>query len=39
MAFAETLISVTSLTNDAAEGIAAFNERRPPKWKQKVNDG
>ena len=38
MAFAETLISVTSLTSDAAEGIAAFNERRPPKWKQKVND-
>jgi len=33
LAFAETLISVTSLTKDAAEGIAAFNERRPPKWK------
>jgi enoyl-CoA hydratase/carnithine racemase len=30
LAFAETLISVTSLTKDAAEGIAAFNERRPP---------
>jgi enoyl-CoA hydratase/carnithine racemase len=32
MAFAEQLISVTSLTGDAAEGIAAFNERRKPRW-------
>jgi 1,4-dihydroxy-2-naphthoyl-CoA synthase len=34
MAFAEQLISVTSLTGDAAEGIAAFNERRKPRWAQ-----
>src|ERR1017187_12310 len=34
LAFAETSISVTSMTSDAAEGIAAFNERRPPKWKR-----
>jgi enoyl-CoA hydratase/carnithine racemase len=32
LAFAETLISVTSLTGDATEGLAAFNERRKPKW-------
>jgi enoyl-CoA hydratase/carnithine racemase len=34
MAFAEQLIAVTSLTGDAAEGIAAFNERRKPRWAQ-----
>jgi enoyl-CoA hydratase/carnithine racemase len=33
IAFAETLIAVTAATADAAEGIAAFNERRPPRWK------
>jgi enoyl-CoA hydratase/carnithine racemase len=34
LAFAETLITVTALTGDASEGITAFNERRPPRWKQ-----
>lgn len=34
LAFAETLISVTALTGDAIEGLAAFNERRPPSWKR-----
>jgi enoyl-CoA hydratase/carnithine racemase len=32
LAFAEQAIAVTSLTGDAAEGIAAFNERRKPRW-------
>ena len=32
MAFAETLISVSALTRDATEGIAAFNEHRKPRW-------
>jgi len=34
MAFAEQLIAVTSLTSDAAEGLAAFNEKRAPAWKE-----
>ena len=38
LAFAETLISVTSLTNDATEGLAAFNERRKPRWQQENSD-
>jgi enoyl-CoA hydratase/carnithine racemase len=38
LAFAETLISVTALTGDASEGIAAFNERRPPSWKQETGN-
>ena len=33
LAFAEQLIAVTSLTGDATEGLAAFNERRKPRWK------
>jgi enoyl-CoA hydratase/carnithine racemase len=32
LAFAETLISVTALTTDAAEGLAAFTEKRKPNW-------
>jgi enoyl-CoA hydratase/carnithine racemase len=32
LAFAETLIAVTSRTADAEEGLAAFTERRKPKW-------
>lgn len=32
LAFAETQITVSSRTSDAAEGIAAFNEKRRPAW-------
>ncbi len=38
LAFAETLISVTSLTDDAREGLAAFNEHRPPRWKNEPDE-
>ncbi len=34
LAFAEQLIAVTALTGDAAEGLAAFNEKRPPAWQE-----
>ena len=32
LTFAETQIAVASNTADAREGLAAFNERRPPNW-------
>jgi enoyl-CoA hydratase/carnithine racemase len=32
LAFAETQIAVASNTSDAREGLAAFNEKRPPAW-------
>jgi methylglutaconyl-CoA hydratase len=32
IAFAESLTGPTSLTRDAAEGVAAFLERRAPSW-------
>jgi enoyl-CoA hydratase/carnithine racemase len=32
LAFAEAQIAITSLTEDAREGLAAFNEKRKPRW-------
>jgi methylglutaconyl-CoA hydratase len=32
LAFAETQISLASRTDDAKEGLAAFNENRKPRW-------
>ena len=38
LAFAETSISVASMTTDATEGLEAFNERRKPRWQQEASD-
>jgi enoyl-CoA hydratase/carnithine racemase len=38
LAFAETQIAVTTLTRDATEGMAAFNERRKPSWIEDSGD-
>jgi len=32
IAFGEAQLSVLSATEDAREGLAAFNEKRPPQW-------
>ena len=32
IAFAEAQIAITSRTDDAREGLAAFNEKRKPRW-------
>jgi enoyl-CoA hydratase/carnithine racemase len=32
LAFAETQITLASRTDDAREGLAAFNEKRKPRW-------
>ena len=31
--FGETMRKVASATEDAAEGVLAFREHRPPEWK------
>ena len=38
LSFAETQIAVASSTADAREGLAAFNERRPPRWVKALGD-
>jgi enoyl-CoA hydratase/carnithine racemase len=38
LAFAETQITTMTLTRDATEGLAAFNEKRKPRWAQESND-
>lgn len=35
VAFTETAISAMIQTEDAREGLAAFNEKRPPQWKNR----
>lgn len=32
LSYAETQIAVTAATGDAQEGLAAFNDKRPPRW-------
>jgi len=32
LAFAEGQIALVARTDDAAEGLAAFNEKRKPRW-------
>jgi 1,4-dihydroxy-2-naphthoyl-CoA synthase len=32
LAFGEAQIGLAALTEDAREGMAAFNEKRPPRW-------
>lgn len=35
LAYLQPMLSVTTLTEDSAEGIAAFQEKRDPQWKGK----
>lgn len=35
LAYLQPMLSVTTSTDDAAEGIAAFIEKRPPTWKRR----
>lgn len=35
LAYLQPMLSVTASTDDAAEGIAAFIEKRPPTWKRR----
>ena len=33
LAYLQGMLTVTTLTEDSAEGVAAFAEKRPPEWK------
>ena len=33
LAYLQSMLTVTSQTEDAAEGVAAFAEKRTPRWK------
>ena len=33
LAYLQTMLSITSHTEDAAEGVAAFAQKRKPEWK------
>jgi enoyl-CoA hydratase/carnithine racemase len=33
LAYLQSMIALTTMTEDAAEGIAAFSEKRPPNWR------
>jgi len=33
LSYLQGMLTVTTLTDDAAEGVAAFNEKRAPKWR------
>ncbi len=39
LAFAESQIAIASRTEDAKEGMAAFNEKRRPSWAPEASEG
>jgi 1,4-dihydroxy-2-naphthoyl-CoA synthase len=38
LAFAEAQITIESRTEDAQEGLAAFNEKRKPRWTDSTDE-